>query len=131
MYTPYGLRGTLVTPGNFGGGSWSGGSFEPSTSLFFVNTNELYAFGKLAPQPDGSPERYRRTSRSGEYAFFWDQNQWPCQQPPWGTLNAVDVNTGKIVWKVPLGRVDALNRDTGTPNLGGSIVTAGGILFIG
>src|SRR5437870_7946624 len=50
---------------------------------------------------------------------------------PWGTLNAVDVNKGEIVWKVALGRVDELKTTTGTPNLGGSIVTAGGVVFIG
>lgn len=49
----------------------------------------------------------------------------------WGTLNAVDVGKGEIVWKLPLGIVDELKTTTGTPNLGGSIVTAGGIVFIG
>ena len=65
-----------------------------------------------------------------EYARYWDNHHWPCQQPPWGTLNAVDVDTGEIVWKVPLGIVDGLEVKTGTPNLGGSIV-AGGVVFIG
>jgi quinoprotein glucose dehydrogenase len=46
-------------------------------------------------------------------------------------LNAVDVNSGKIAWKVPLGLVPGLNADTGSPNLGGSIVTAGGLVFVG
>jgi len=50
-----------------------------------------------------APVKYRRASKDGEYARFWDQNQWPCQKPPWGTLNAVDVNEGEIAWKVPLG----------------------------
>ncbi len=120
-------------PGTLGGGNWSGGSFEPSTGYFFVNTNELFSYGALLLQPAGSPERYQRVSKSGEFGFFWDNNQWPCQQPPWGTLNAVDVNTGKMVWKVPLGRVDALKADTGTTPEPGrvAIVTAGGLLFIG
>ena len=131
MYTPYGLKMTLVVPGTLGGGTWSGGSFDPSNGYFFVNTNEAFAVGALKPEPDGAPERYRRASPLGEYARFWDENQWPCQQPPWGTLNAVDVNTGQIAWKVPLGRVDVLKMDTGTPNLGGSIATAGGLVFIG
>jgi len=131
MYTPYGRELTLVTPGTLGGGTWSGGSFDPSTGYYFVNTNELFAVGALKAQPEGAPEGFRRTSRWGEYARFWDENEWPCQQPPWGTLNAVDVNTGEIAWKIPLGRTDALNMDTGTPNLGGSMVTAGGLLFIG
>ena len=131
MFTPLGSETTLMAPGTFGGGSWSGGSFDPSTSRFFVNTNELFSVGELKPQQDGAPERYRRSSKFGEYAFFWDRNEWPCQRPPWGSLNAIDVNTGKIVWKVTLGRTDALNRETGAINLGGAIVTAGGLLFIG
>ncbi|HVP45965.1 MAG TPA: pyrroloquinoline quinone-dependent dehydrogenase [Bryobacteraceae bacterium] len=131
MYTPYGRELTLVTPGTLGGGTWSGGSFDPETGYYIVNTNELFAVGALKAQPEGAPERYRRTSRWGEYARFWDENEWPCQQPPWGTLNAIDVNTGEIAWKVPLGRTDALDMDTGTPNLGGSMVTAGGLVFIG
>ena len=46
-------------------------------------------------------------------------------------MNAIDVNKGEIVWKVPLGLVDGLNGETGAPNLGGSIATAGGLVFIG
>jgi quinoprotein glucose dehydrogenase len=63
----------------------------------------------------------------------------PCNAPPWGTLTALDLNAGKILWEVPLGssRDQApwpiwwLQGDVGAPNLGGSIVTAGGLLFIG
>ena len=131
MYTPYGLKPTLVVPGTLGGATWSGGSFDPELGYLFVNVNELGAAGAMEPQPAGAPLPYRRGSNGGEYARFWDQNQWPCQKPPWGTLNAVDVNKGEIVWKVPLGMVAGLNSDTGAPNLGGSIVTAGGLVFIG
>jgi len=131
MYTPYSLELTLVMPGTLGGGNWSGGSFDEASGYLFVNTNELGAVGRMLPQVDGAPEKYRRGSKDGEYARFWDQDQWPCQKPPWGTLNAVDVNNGEIVWKVPLGSMGRLKEKTGTPNLGGSIVTAGGLVFIG
>ena len=131
MYTPYGLEPTLVMPGTLGGGNWSGGSFDEASGHLFVNANEFGAYGAMLPQAEGAPEKYRRGSKEGEYARFWDQNQWPCQKPPWGTLNAVDVNKGEITWKVPLGSMDGLKEKTGAPNLGGSIVTAGGLVFIG
>ena len=131
LYTPYSLEPTLVMPGTLGGGNWSGGSFDQASGYLFVNTNELGAVGAMLPQADDTPEKYRRGSKDGEYARFWDQNQWPCQKPPWGTLNAVDVNKGEIGWKVPLGSMSELKQETGTPNLGGSMVTAGGLVFIG
>jgi quinoprotein glucose dehydrogenase len=131
MYTPYGLDLTLVMPGTLGGGNWSGASFDRESGYLFVNANELGAVGAMQPQSPGVPERYRRGAQGGEYARFWDENQWPCQKPPWGTLNAMDVNKGELAWKVPLGSVKELQGKTGTPNLGGSIVTAGGVVFIG
>ena len=131
MYTPYGRKQTLVVPGTLGGATWSGGSLDPELGYLFVNVNELGAVGGMEPQPAGASVAYRRGSKGGEYARFWDQNQWPCQKPPWGTLNAVNVSNGEIVWKVPLGVVGGLNGQTGSPNLGGSLATAGGLVFIG
>ncbi len=134
-YTPYGLELTVVMPGTLGGATWSGGSFDPSTGYYYVNVNEVGGMGTMKAEPAGSPLRYRRASHWGEYARFWDKNHYPCQQPPWGTLNAIDLNSGEIVWKVPLGVVDELLAhgipQTGALNLGGSIVTAGGLVFIG
>jgi quinate dehydrogenase (quinone) len=135
MYTPIGLELTLWFPGTLGGATWSGASFDPMTGYLYVNVNEIGAVGAMEPQGAGAQTAYRRSSQWGAYARFWDQNEYPCQQPPWGTLNAVNLNTGEIAWRVPLGVVDELAAksvpQTGTPNLGGSIVTAGGLVFIG
>lgn len=134
MYTPVGLKPTLTFPGFHGGGNWSGGSFDPASGLLFVNMNEDGAMGEMTPQTSGAAVPYMRQGRFEEYAWFRDQHGWPCQQPPWGTLSAVDLNRGEVVWKVPLGMVEELEakgvHNTGTQNLGGSIVTAGGLVFI-
>jgi quinate dehydrogenase (quinone) len=129
IFTPYGLSQTLVVPGTLGGGNWSGASYDPGSGYLFINANEIGALGALEPQPDGSPEKYRRSNPRGEYARFWDRQERPCQKPPWGTLNAVDVNRGDIVWTVPLGSAAGGTRKTGLPNLGGSIVTNGLVLI--
>jgi quinoprotein glucose dehydrogenase len=103
-----------------GGATWSGLSFDPDLGYMFVNTNEVGAVGHMVKQPAGSPIEYRRTSPAGDYARFWDADLHPCQKPPWGLLTAINVNTGDIVWRAPLSG----------PNIGGSIATAGGLVFI-
>ncbi len=69
------------------------------------------------------------------YKKFLDPDGYPAIQPPWGTLNAIDLNTGKYLWTIPLGEYPELAakglRNTGTENYGGPVVTAGGVLFIG
>ena len=69
------------------------------------------------------------------YKKFLDPEGYPAVTPPWGTLNAIDLNTGEYVWKIPLGEYPDLAAkgmsNTGTENYGGPIVTAGGLLFIG
>ncbi len=69
------------------------------------------------------------------YHRFYDFNGYPAISPPWGTLNAIDLNKGKIVWTVPLGEFPELTAkgipQTGTENYGGPVVTAGGVIFIG
>ncbi|WP_373516438.1 PQQ-binding-like beta-propeller repeat protein [Pricia sp.] len=69
------------------------------------------------------------------YTKVYDDQGYPGIKPPWGTLNALDLNTGEYLWRVPLGEYEELTKRgipvTGTPNLGGPIVTAGGLVFIG
>jgi quinoprotein glucose dehydrogenase len=69
------------------------------------------------------------------YRKFLDPDHYPAIAPPWGTLNAIDLNTGEYLWKIPLGEYPALAaqglKNTGSENYGGPIVTAGGVVFIG
>lgn len=75
--------------------------------------------------------RYRFTG----YHKFLDPEGYPAVVPPWGTLNAINLNTGEYAWKIPLGEYPELAakgvKNTGTENYGGPIVTAGGLVFIG
>ncbi|MAS29508.1 MAG: pyrrolo-quinoline quinone [Flavobacteriaceae bacterium] len=69
------------------------------------------------------------------FGRFMDENGYPAVKPPWGTLNAIDLNKGEIVWQVPLGEYEELTNQgfakTGTENYGGPILTDGGLIFIG
>jgi hypothetical protein len=91
---------------------------------------DVAAFMRLVRRPADAKLPWR----SQGFGRFWDSNNYPCQQPPWGTLTAIDLNKGEFRWQVRLGEFDELTKrgipKTGTPNLGGSIVTAGGLVFI-
>ena len=82
-------------------------------------------------QPAPAVMKYHFTG----YNRFLDPDGYPAVAPPWGTLNAINLNTGEYVWKIPLGEYPDLaangHKNTGTENYGGPVVTAGGLLFIG
>jgi quinoprotein glucose dehydrogenase len=84
-----------------------------------------------APAPPDPASSYA----FGGFRRWLDKEGYPAINPPWGTLNAVDLNTGDIKWKVVLGEYPALTArgipPTGTENYGGPVVTAGGLIFIG
>ena len=130
-YTAYGMTPSLVFPSSEGGGSWSGASFDPGLGYIFVNTRSVGTLAKLNPtMSSGVLPSYAKRKIP-----FEDQNGFPCSAPPWGELMAVSASTGDIVWRVPLGEYKELTAKgvpkTGTPNAGGPIITAGGVLFIG
>jgi quinoprotein glucose dehydrogenase len=99
---------------------------ELNDLLAYIRSDTSSGESKL---PSGTKTRY-----SVQIPFFLDQYGVPAIAPPWGTLNAVDLNTGTILWKVPLGEYPQLVekgiRNTGSKNFGGPVVTAGGIVFI-
>lgn len=139
LYTPLGLEGNvLMFPSTLGGGGWGGVSADPTLGYLFTNINNLGQWGHMEKKTDPATGEvtYIRTSAYGTYARFWNrQTRIPCTNPPFGELVAVDIRTGDIAWRTPLGTVPSLEekgvRNTGAPNLGGSIATAGGLVFIG
>jgi quinoprotein glucose dehydrogenase len=127
------IRGDLpsiVFPGHQGGANWGGASYSPALDLLFVNANNLGQVEQLLPRPDGS----YTAGGDGSGRFMQADTKLNCQQPPWGTLTAIRASTGAIAWQVPLGVTDSLPaalQKTGRQNIGGSIATASGLVFIG
>ncbi|MBV8731052.1 MAG: PQQ-binding-like beta-propeller repeat protein, partial [Acidobacteriia bacterium] len=137
-YAQYGPKLRVIYPSWTGGGNWGGTSFDPQLGYLFVNTKSEGMINKLVKNTEGTlwnrvgPDN-APTGLGG--LFRMPGKNWECAQPPWGELMAVNVNTGDIAWRVPLGsfaELDALHiPKTGTANMGGSIATAGGVVFIG
>ncbi|MDP9338531.1 MAG: PQQ-binding-like beta-propeller repeat protein [Acidobacteriota bacterium] len=109
----------------------------------FPNLTEEQMFGLIGYLTSGEskePESSAPAPATIKYRFtgykkFLDSDGFPAVAPPWGTLNAIDLNTGEYLWKIPFGEYPELIeqgiKDTGTENYGGPVVTAGGLLFIG
>ena len=135
VYTPVGLKPTLFWPGSLGGANWGSGAFDPETHLFYINSSDNGNFQYMAKAPEGSEVAYRSRGVVKGTSKFVDKDGYPCQRPPWGSLTAIDMDTGEFKWQSTLGVVDALLAKgippTGVSNLGGPLVTGGGLVFIG
>jgi quinoprotein glucose dehydrogenase len=142
VFTPPSLQGTLVFPGNVGGVNWGSAAYDPSQHVMVANTNRLIAWIKLIPrdQLDAEHKKPQDNRIYGEFgnqkgapyglyrSFLFSPSKAPCNAPPWGTTEAVDLFTGKKVWDVPLGTLIP-GQQTGSINLGGPMITAGGLVF--
>jgi quinoprotein glucose dehydrogenase len=131
IFTPPSLSGTITVPGFHGGATWSGASFDPTTGYLYVNSNNMPNVTKITPPPSTDPTGYGFDG----YNRFLDKDGYPGIKPPWGLLTAIDLNKGEFAWQVVLGEFPELTArgipPTGTENFGGTIVTAGGLVFIG
>jgi quinoprotein glucose dehydrogenase len=147
IFTPPSLQGTVIFPGNIGGSNWSGVAVDPAHHLAIIPSNRIATVVDLIPRADlhgramggtrfdefapqaGTPYGLRRRHMIGPDGV-------PCNRPPWGVLTAIDLETGATKWERPLGAIPALanrpgSEKWGSPNLGGAMITAGGLIFAG
>jgi quinoprotein glucose dehydrogenase len=146
LFTPPSLQGTVIFPGTAGGSNWGSVAYDPERHLLVANTSRIANTIRLA----------RRDSAQGEREDLYELgtaemlgtpyvahlgvllSPWgiPCNAPPWGTLLALDLSRRELLWESTLGTTGDLAPfgiaiPWGTPNMGGAIVTKGGLAFIG
>jgi quinoprotein glucose dehydrogenase len=150
IFTPPSVRGTVALPGNLGGMNWSSGAFDPARQIFVTNVNNLPMEVHLIPRDRYGPTEKAanqgelRAEISPQHGTPYGMSRevirspsgLPCNPPPWGALVAVDLANGTIKWNVALGTAEAalpspVSIPAGSPNLGGPVITAGGLVFIG
>ena len=149
MFTPPSTApGSLFAQGNSGGANWGGPSYDPDRRLMLININNVPQVITLIPREDVGEIDGIRMSAEGVVTEhrgtpYGASTQWllspfgaPCVEPPWGELVAVDLDNGEVRWRAPLGSLEhylpvPFEWNTGTPNIGGPVTTAGGITFIG
>ena len=150
IYTPPSENGTLVFPGNLGVFEWGGMSVNPDRQIALTNPIGLPFVTKLIPTDPNRPETAKGAGTEAgvqpmygvpygvEISAFLSPFGLPCKQPSWGFVAGVDLNTHEIAWKRRIGTI----RDSmpgiplppfkmGVPMLGGSISTAGNVMFVG
>lgn len=148
MYTPPSVKGSILFPSALGGGNWGGASYDSVTNLLIIKAENLATVIKVVPKKDSAVEDKQLaldyltrplvgTPYRIEGELFQSPLGIPCTPPPWGTLTALDLGTGKIRWQIPLGQIRRSGVSIpqgagwGSPNVGGPITTHGGVTFIG
>ena len=150
-YTPPSVQGSLVHPGNFGVFNWGGIAVDPVRQVAFTTPTSLAFTSQLVPRPDdttllvqdgGPPEGALPALNenlgapfAAKMGPFTSPLGLPCQAPPWGFVAGVDLVSGEVVWKHRNGTVRdvapiPLPFRMGVPNLGGPLITAGGVAFL-
>lgn len=156
IFTPPSVQGTLSIPSNIGGAHWGGVTVDPVRQITVVPVNRIASVVQLIPRDEFDRDRFRaedaRLGHDYEYNMMMGTpyvmrrrillgpSGLPCSPPPWGALVAVDLKTGGKLWETPLGSFTRpfgpevaaqIREEWGSPNLGGPIATAGGVVFVG
>lgn len=141
IFTPPTEQGTLMYPGNGSGTNWGSTAFDPQRGRLVLNTSWLVTLVQLFPSDQWNAQQALARKEGVDYEFgrqagapyafkrrtLLSAAVMPCNPPPWGEIAAVDVNTGDIAWKHPLGEWNGVK---GAWNSGGPIVTGGDLIFI-
>lgn len=139
LFTPPSMAGTITMPGIIGGGNWGGAAVDPGTGILYVKSTEEPSVLRIAEADT--------TRVVADYALDFSANRnsrvrgLPISQPPYGTLTAIDMNVGDILWQEPVGdrpeirsnpalRGVELPERLGTPGAPGPVVTGGGLVFL-
>jgi quinoprotein glucose dehydrogenase len=138
LYTPPTVEGSIHYPWSGGGNNWGSPAIDPRSGIMVVYTTRVPAIIKLTPQDQcqGFFQRQAGTPYCIDTDMVASPLGMPCTEPPWGTLDAIDLAAGKILWRVPLGTTRDLAPFPiwwirGLPGLGAPMVTAGGLVFSG
>lgn len=139
IYTPPSEQGVVLYPSNLGGHNWGAPAVEPDRKIMITNTKRLPMHVRLAPQAE-CPDDLPFPQRDSPYCVIMDvltsSLGIPCSAPPWATLDATDLETGEILWSVPLGTLEKMvpwpfyHLIEGGMEMGGPMVTASGLIFI-
>jgi quinoprotein glucose dehydrogenase len=137
LFTPPTLQGTVMYPGYSGGTTWGSVSWSPEKNLLVTNIIRIPLWVRLERRaPGDSSGNQIGTPYRMSRGMLASPKGIPCNRPPWGSLVAIDLTSGEQRWQVPFGQVPELARlpgsDTwGSPSMGGSMITAGSLIFIG
>jgi quinoprotein glucose dehydrogenase len=151
-FTPPSLQGSLIYPGNFGVFNWGGVAVDPQRQVAFTTPTYLAFTSRLIPRRDTSALLVQKNGQppagalpalnenfgapyAAKLAPFLSPLGVPCQAPPWGYVAGVDLRTGKVAWQHRNGTVRDLSPiplplRMGVPDLGGAVITAGGLAFL-
>ncbi|MEM9878109.1 MAG: pyrroloquinoline quinone-dependent dehydrogenase [Pseudomonadota bacterium] len=145
VFTPASAGGSLLFPSALGGGNWGGAAYDPGSNQLIIKAGNLATYIKIFAIDDPDPQEPGAgfVTRKMPGTPYQVHGNWflsplgvPCTPPPWGTLTAIDMSSGKINWQIPVGQSKRYGLTVpesfgwGSPIVGGPLATAGGLVFM-